>query len=291
MIEIDRDWCIAHPLPDHGESTDKNARGRVLAAGGGLEVPGGLALTGEAALRAGAGKVRLASVAALTSALGIAFPEAGVVPLSADDAGEIAAEAADALIRAAERCDTLVLGPAISSRSCAASLVQAVLAADLPDVAILLDAAAVACAGAHEDAVRRHPGTLVLTPHFGEMAALTGEDAAAIEADQAGAAARAATRFGAIVVLKGGETVVAAPDGTILHYRGGGVGLGTGGSGDVLAGVIAGLMSRGTDPLIAAGWGVWLHGEAGRTAADRIGPIGFLARELLPEIPRLMAEH
>jgi ADP-dependent NAD(P)H-hydrate dehydratase len=94
---------------------------------------------------------------------------------------------------------------------------------------------------------------------------------------------------GAIVVLKSQRTVVAAPDGPSLAYEGGGPGLATGGSGDVLAGIAGGLLARGADPFIAAAWSVWLHGEAGKRVAKRIGPIGFLARELLVEIPWLLA--
>jgi NAD(P)H-hydrate repair Nnr-like enzyme with NAD(P)H-hydrate dehydratase domain len=101
-------------------------------------------------------------------------------------------------------------------------------------------------------------------------------------------ALQAASKFGVVIALKGSETVIASPDGTLLRYSGGGVGLATGGSGDVLAGIIAGLLSRGASPLDAAAWGVWLHGEAGTIVADRIGPIGFLARDLLAEIPGLM---
>jgi NAD(P)H-hydrate repair Nnr-like enzyme with NAD(P)H-hydrate dehydratase domain len=127
-----------------------------------------------------------------------------------------------------------------------------------------------------------------MTPHSGEMAALLECHKDAVTADPAGVAADVARRFGAVVVLKDAETVIAAPNGKLLHYAGGGVGLGTGGSGDVLAGAIGGLLARGLPPLVAAGWGVWLHGEAGRALATRIGPVGFLARELLPELPRLL---
>ena len=91
-----------------------------------------------------------------------------------------------------------------------------------------------------------------------------------------------------MVALKAGETVIATPDGALLLYPGGGVGLATGGSGDVLAGIIGGLLARGAAPLVATAWGVWLHGEAGRRLGERLGPIGFLARELLAEIPGLM---
>jgi NAD(P)H-hydrate repair Nnr-like enzyme with NAD(P)H-hydrate dehydratase domain len=97
-----------------------------------------------------------------------------------------------------------------------------------------------------------------------------------------------ARRFGAAVALKGTSTLIAAPDGRLVRYAGGGIGLATGGSGDVLAGVIGGLMARGLPAFEATCWGVWLHGEAGRILAGKVGPVGFLANELLPELPALL---
>jgi len=130
---------------------------------------------------------------------------------------------------------------------------------------------------------------MVMTPHQGEMAALTGIDADQIAADPVRIACDTARRFGAVIVLKAGETIVAPPDAAPLQYASDCTGLATGGSGDVLAGVIGGLLAQGADPVVAAAWGVWLHGEAGRAAADAIGPIGFLARDLAPLIPGLRA--
>jgi NAD(P)H-hydrate repair Nnr-like enzyme with NAD(P)H-hydrate dehydratase domain len=128
----------------------------------------------------------------------------------------------------------------------------------------------------------------VLTPHIGEMAALLECDAAGIEADRPAAVRRAAAHFGAVVMLKGSTTLVADPGGALFAYAGGGVGLATGGSGDVLAGIVAGLAARGAPPLEATLWAVWLHGEAGRRCAEQIAPLGFLARELLAQVPGLM---
>jgi len=285
---LDAAWIDAHPLPDHAEGTDKNGRGRVIALGGSRLVPGALRLTGEAALRAGAGKVRLATIAEAAVALGVALPEAATIALPVDGAGEIASAAIDILHPLIRGCDALVLGPGMGNRDAAEVLVTGLLAEPLGAVSILLDAAAVACAGACAETLRRWDGRVVLTPHLGEMARLTGLDEAVILADPEARAREAALHFGAVVVLKGAETVVASPQGDALRYRGGGVGLATGGSGDVLAGIIGGLLSRGAPPLEAAAWGVWLHGEAGSALARRIAPIGFLARELLAEIPRLM---
>jgi hydroxyethylthiazole kinase-like uncharacterized protein yjeF len=285
---LDRDWIAAHPLPDHPEGTDKNSRGRVVAIGGSRLVPGGLRLTGEGALRAGAGKVRMATIAEAAIPLGVACPEMAVIALPTDDEGEIAVAAADTLAETIRHCDTLLIGPGISSRDAAHALVTAMLAEPQPELSILLDAAGVACAGPCAELLRGWEGRVVLTPHAGEMAALTGLSEEQIADDDERAARDAARHYRAVLVLKGTETVIASPEGALLRYRGGCVGLATGGSGDVLAGVIAGLLSRGAPPFEAAAWGVWLHGEAGTALAERIGPIGFLARELLAEIPGLM---
>lgn len=288
FVQLDAGWRAANPLPVHGDGTDKNSRGRVLAVGGSRRVPGAILLTGEAALRAGAGKLQMGAGASYAVSLGIAFPEAGMVGLPEDAEGELAAEPRDALCGAAKRSDTMILGPGIGDPEAAARLVR--LAADCARdaLSLVLDAAAVACAGPLCDAVLAHRGRSVLTPHHGEMAALTGRDEEEVRGDPAGVAADVARRFGAVVVLKDTATVIACPDGALLHYPGGGVGLATGGSGDVLAGLVAGLLSRGASPVVAAGWAVWLHGEAGRVVAARHGPVGFLARELLMEIPALL---
>jgi ADP-dependent NAD(P)H-hydrate dehydratase len=286
-IPLDARWLAAHPLPVHGDGTDKNSRGRVVAVGGSVTVPGGLLLTGEAALRVGAGKLRMATVAEAALALGVAIPEAAVLALPSRD-DEIAPEAADALGKSLERCDALVVGPAMSGSEAAAAFAVRLIAQE-GDFACVLDAAAVAGCHAHVDTLNRCGRPLVLTPHYGEMARLLQLTEEEIGEHPEKHARCAAERFRATVVLKSTQTLIAAPDGTMLRYSGGGVGLATGGSGDVLAGAIAGLLSRGADPLIASAWGVWLHGAAGRRLAERIGPIGFLARELLLELPGLMA--
>jgi hydroxyethylthiazole kinase-like uncharacterized protein yjeF len=134
----------------------------------------------------------------------------------------------------------------------------------------------------------RHAANLVITPHPGEMAALTGLSKEEVNDDLVGTAEHVVDHLGCIVVLKGSKTIIAQPRGPTYRYDGGGVGLATSGSGDVLAGVLAGLIARGAKPVEAAIWSVFLHGEAGRTLASQMGPLGFLARELPAEIPRLL---
>ena len=288
MIELDAAWLAANPLPALDGDTSKDGRGRVLVAGGAVDVPGALLLTGEAVLRVGAGKVRLATVDAAAPALGIAFPEAAVLALPTAH-GEIGFGASDLLAEHVARADTVVLGPGMGSSGAAEALVRGVAAID-SEAALLLDAAAVVGAAGLAEVLAPWRGRLVLTPHCGEMAGLCDCDVDAIKADPAGIARRIAADYGAVVVLKDAETVIATPDGALLHFCGGGPGLGTGGSGDVLAGAIAGLLARGAAPLVAAGWGVWLHGGAGRRLASEVGTVGFLGRELLALLPRLLAE-
>ncbi len=288
VIALDSAWIAANPLPVHGVGTDKNSRGRVLAIGGSTLSPGALRLAAEAALRVGAGKVQMATLASIALSLGLIVPEAGVLALPEHD-GEIG-PLNGVLDDAFASTDTLLIGPGIVSRDAATAVIVSARETMSDDARLVLDAAAIAAAGPLKRELAQFSGRSVLTPHHGEMAALTGRSIDDLAADPAAAARAAAREYGAVVVLKSSDTLIAAPDGTLLSYAGGGVGLATGGSGDVLAGVIAGLLSRGAAPIVAAGWGVWLHGHSGRRMASRHGPIGFLARELLSEIPRLLPQ-
>jgi hydroxyethylthiazole kinase-like uncharacterized protein yjeF len=253
-------------------------------------VPGALRLTGEAALRVGAGKLQMATIASAAMGLGLLVPEAAVLALNEDVDGEIAGDPSARLDNALNACDTLVIGPGIGSPEAATAALRLALADPRDDMTLVIDAMAIGCAKDLRDALGPFQGRLILTPHHGEMAMLTGltEDRVAEAPDEI--ARSVAADYGAIVVLKARETLIADPDGTVLHYGGGGTGLATGGSGDVLAGAIAGLSSRGTPPLVAAGWGVWLHGQSGRRVATTTGPIGFLAREVPEEFPRLLPQ-
>lgn len=286
LVPLDSDWLRAHPLPQPQADTDKNGRGRVLAVGGCVTVPGGIRLTAEAAFRAGAGKVQVATIASAALPLGIALPEIAVHAMPEADNGELGA-CGEALRNLAGKADAVIAGPAVACRHAARRLVSDLLieegAADL-----VLDAGALMILAEHAPSMAQRARPAVLTPHIGEMAALLGIDAGAVEADRPGSVRRACNRFGAVCVLKGATSLIAAPGEPLLAYAGGGVGLATGGSGDVLAGIVAGLAARGAAPLVAAAWAVWLHGEAGRRCAEQMGPLGFLARELLLHVPGLM---
>ena len=286
-VPLDTAWLKANPLPDHHDNVDKNGRGRVLVIGGCRRVPGGMLLTAEAAFRAGAGKVTIATIASAAIPVGVAFPACAVVALPETDGGEIAPESADLLLDEMANHDAIVFGPAMIDEAIVRTLLAALLPALPEEMFLLLDAFALRAATDHVDAIRARGHHIVMTPHEGELAALLDIDRDAVSQDPLGALEQAAERFRCGVMVKGATSHLMA-DGQCLSYAGGGLGLAVSGSGDVLAGLIAALGAQGLPPLQAAAWGIWLHGEAGRRLSETMGPLGFLARELSPVVPGLM---
>lgn len=268
-------------MPDPFATSDKEERGRVLVLGGSVDVPGAVLLAGTAALHAGAGKLHIATARPVARQLAIALPEAMVSPVPIDARGELASLPAS-IRAAAAQTDALLLGPGMAPGRTADALVATLLRTT--------SAACVIDAGAIGKGLRALPkgATAIVTPHAGEMAAATGLDRADIEADPARVALAFASDYRCIVVMKGVPTHIATPAGELLRFSVRAPGLGTSGSGDVLAGVIAGLLARGTAALPAAAWGVWLHGRAGLALGESMGPVGYLARDLSPRVPALM---
>jgi ADP-dependent NAD(P)H-hydrate dehydratase len=280
--EVSADLLRGWPLPQVDEAGDKEVRGRVLVMGGGVQVAGAALLTAVAALRAGAGKLQIGAPERIAPSLALAIPEARVIPAPETPEGELSPQAAGVLGEALARSDAGVIGPGLLDGEAAGELALRLLEGEGPPVVV--DAAAMEGLRAAPHRARAHGGRLVLTPHAGEMAALTGRDKAEIDADPLAAARRAASDLQAVVALKGATTFIVTPDGQAWRHSGGSVGLATSGSGDVLAGIVAGLIARGASPAQAAVWGVFTHGQAGERLARRIGRLGFLARELLDEI-------
>lgn len=268
----------AMPLPAPGG--DKEQRGRVLIVGGSMRVPGAVLLAGEAALRTGAGKLQIATAASVAPGMALAVPEALVLGLAQNGQGEIV-RGHRALDGAMAACDAAVIGPGMASSATTTAMVRR--AAEQAVCTLVLDA------GALSRGLRAPIGRpFVLTPHAGEMATLAGDDKAAVEAAPGAYALKYAQKLRSVVIVKGADSFIAGPDGVVWMHRGGASGLGTSGSGDVLAGLIAGFAARGCDALTAALWGVFVHAAAGRQLAKRIGPVGFLARELGLEVPGIL---
>src|SRR5919112_2047846 len=277
---------IRLPMPDEGGG--KEGRGRVLVVGGGRETPGAAVLAGTAALRAGAGKLQVATNESNAALVASSLPEARVFALPETRAGRLSKAACALLEEHLGKAQCVCVGPGLIEDESVARFVEATLRM-CRDVPVVLDAGAVACLNAGRGLLRALGGRAVVTPNADELAEIYGEEF--VESEGALTAARhAAEEFQAVVVLKGRETFVASPGGEVFVNRAGSVGLATSGSGDVLAGVIAGLVARGTEAARAAAWGVYLHALAGERLARKVGPLGFLARELPAEIPPLMAE-
>lgn len=250
-------------LPPPDPAAHKYARGAVVVLSGPPGRGGAARLAARAALRAGAGVATIACPPA-------AVPE-HAARLDAIMVRPLAGAAGLAALVAERRAGALVLGPGLGTDAAAQALAEAALALPLP---LVLDADIATLFAGQPGALRR-PAPTILTPHMGELARLLGGAPDGSKLDQARAAARAT---GALVVLKGPDTVLAGPDGAALLRHAPAPQLATAGSGDVLAGAIAGRLAAGDPPWLAAAAAVWAHGEAGRLA-----PFGLIADEL-PEL-------
>lgn len=280
-LPLDRGALDAHPLPRVVDG-DKETKGRILIIAGSRDVPGAALLTAQGSMRAGAGKLRIATVESIAVPLGIAMPEAMVVGMPEDEKGGFSPEAVEALAEQASRVDAIIAGPGLSQGGACSKIAQVLVATK---AAIALDAALL---HALQPLASERVPAPVLLPHAGELASLLDCDEQAVEADPIGCGLRAAQRYRSIVLVKGVTSHVVTPSGDAWAYKGGAPGLGVSGSGDALAGIVGGLLARGAEPLSALLWAVWLHGEAGAALAKKVGPIGFLARQIPDEVPALL---
>jgi hydroxyethylthiazole kinase-like uncharacterized protein yjeF len=278
---LDETALRARPLPPV-TNDDKESKGRVLVLAGSRDVPGAALLAATAAMRAGAGKLRIMTVSSIAPQLGIAIPEAMVVGLADDRDGGFGAAAADAVAAQAGEVDAVVAGPGVK-RNQACGAIASALVRSPP--ALALD---VALLKALQPPVEARTPAPVLLPDADELASLLDCDKEEIAREPLRCGFRAAERYRSIVLVKGPTSHVVTPGGTAWTHEGHAPGLGVSGSGDALAGIVGGLLARGAEPLDALLWAVWLHGEAGARLTRKVGPIGFLARQIADEIPALL---
>lgn len=276
----------AWPLPLPSSAGDKEERGRLVVIAGSRELPGAALLAADAALRAGVGKLTLATCESVAPGIALAVPEARVIALPEDGRARLASPVMQRLCETVSRANGLLIGPGMEDDEALAGLVEALLP-HCRQAPVVLDAAAMSLVSR-----RAHPfeQPVLLTPHAGEMARLTGLDKQAVQDAPATTAGDAARRWGAVVALKGACTMIATPQGEVWRHDGGNVGLAVSGSGDTLSGLMAGLVARGADPRQAAAWAVALHARAGEQLARRWGLLGYLAREIAAEVPSLMSD-
>jgi hydroxyethylthiazole kinase-like uncharacterized protein yjeF len=274
-----REWQLPEPDAEEG----KAGRGTVVVIGGAPHTPGAVLLAGLAALRVGAGKLTYATVEQNASALAVAVPEAGVIALAATDDGALDGSSLDTLGRLVEGADAVVLGPGMAGPERSREFVAALLPRLGRGTTLVLDALGLTCGALDAAVAKRLDGRVVITPNPTEAGILLDDDDASDPNQET--TRQLAKRFGVIAALR---STVATPDGRAWRDGSGNPGLGTSGSGDVLAGAIGGLAARGAEPDQAAVWGVHLHAEAGERLAARIGAVGYLARELLDELPQVL---
>jgi ADP-dependent NAD(P)H-hydrate dehydratase len=280
--QVLRRWRL--PEPTGG----KESRGSILVIGGSTETVGAVTLAAEAALRSGAGKLQVVVPSKVAPHVSIALPEALVRGVPSTEEGAIRASSAELIADLAQSASAVLIGPGLADVDEARGLVEALLPGLEGPVA--LDALALAAVTADPSCLHHLEGRAVLTPNPTELAISLHIDPDELEDDPAGAARRLAEQTHATVGLGGATSWVAGSDGRLWEDESGGAGLGVSGSGDVRAGVVAGLLARGAEPDQAAVWASYLHGRAGERLAATVGRLGFLARELPPEIPRVLAE-
>ena len=275
------------PLPKPGSS--KHSRGTVLMVGGSTSVPGAMVLAGEASLRAGGGRLQVCTTDGVAAQMAVAIPEALVSRAPQLRSGDISPEAAEQIVELAEGASSVLLGPGITSPAAAAALLREVVPA-LSHQAVVIDALGSAYVTEDVEALHHLDSTPVLTVNPSEIGHTLGIEQDEVEEDPLAATVRLARQARAVVLCGGPEKLVANPKGETWKVTEGGPGLGISGSGDVQAGIVAGLLARGATPEQAAIWGGWLHGRSGDVLAERIGPLGFLARELPAVVPELLAD-
>ena len=240
------------------------------------------------ALRSGAGLVSVAIPEGLNAVLEAKLLEAMTFPVAETPSHGFAKAARESLIEFASAKTAVAIGPGIGGEPETIGLVHD-LVAEVKHP-LVIDADGINAFAGHAHLLRRVQAPVILTPHPGEMARLLGTSAADVQKDRLGTAGRFAREFNVHVVLKGAGTVVAGPDGYLAVNPSGNPGMATGGTGDVLTGMIVGFLAQGVPPLEAAGLAVFLHGMAGDLAAARRGQIGMIARDLIDAIPHAIRQ-
>jgi ADP-dependent NAD(P)H-hydrate dehydratase len=274
-------------LPRRATAGHKGTYGKVLVLAGSRGMSGAAILCGHAALRSGAGVVQVASPADVQPVIAAAYPAYTTVAIRQHADGSFSDGTAEEVLELARSADVFAIGPGLGRTSATVAFVRRVLG-ELRETPVLLDADGLFALSPFAAEFRRS-APFVLTPHPGEFARLTGEAAPTTDDARREQAVSFARKFGCVLLLKGSGTVVT--DGT-KHYRNttGNPGMATGGSGDVLSGVIAALMGQGLSAFDAAVLGAWTHGRAGDLGAAELGQTVLTATDLIDFLPAAFRE-
>jgi hydroxyethylthiazole kinase-like uncharacterized protein yjeF len=286
LIDLDElAWAFLDPRPAQSHKGDY---GHLFVLGGSPGKTGAAALVCSGAMRIGTGLVTLGIPASLNSILEAKLTEAMTAPLPDAGSGYLTVDAVEGIYQLLEGKTALALGPGISTELS----VQEVIAKLTSETALpmVVDADGITALVSRSAILKQAKGSVILTPHPGEMARLTGITTQEVQDDRISVAKSCAVSYNAIVVLKGNRTVIATPDEEVYINPTGNPGMATGGTGDVLTGMIGGLLAQGLPPLEAAKWGVYVHGLAGDMAAQEIGEIPLIASDIIDYLPDALTE-
>lgn len=271
-------------IPKRNPDTDKRDYGRVLVVAGSPGYSGAAYFTSFAAIMTGSGLVILAAPETIYPILAVKLNEVIVRSFSAIPGGGFSKRALIGIKEEADQADVLAVGPGLSRHPQTAALVKdLLLGINKP---VILDADGLNAFEGREKALRRHRGPLVVTPHQGEFARLTGKSREEIQSQKTSLVKQFAETTGAVVLLKGNRTLVASPDGELYENQSGNPGMATAGTGDILTGIIASLAGQKILLYAAACLGAYLHGTAGDLAAKEKGEYGLIASDILDKIPQ-----
>lgn len=275
-------------IPERKRVSHKGTYGKMLNISGSAFYTGAALLSTEGALRTGVGLCTLATPTRVINAIAAAVPETTYLPLEQDFDGFINDKSVDMIMVELEnrKYDAVLVGCGLGNRKTTRDLTEIVIrSADCP---VIIDADGLNSLAGNINVLKESKKGVIVTPHPAEFARMTGKSVEEIQHDRISAAKTFANEYGCVTVLKGVNTVVAAPDGQAFVNTTGNPGLAKGGSGDVLAGMIASLTAQGAEPLYAAALGVYLHGLAADKLAQTKGLAGILPRDIPEALPELL---
>lgn len=285
-VLLTQEWAASRLSPRRTDA-HKGDSGHVLVIAGAPGKAGAAAMAANSALRAGAGLVTLCGPASLLPVYQALVTEAMTAPLAENQAGVLDMDALRAILNLCEQKRAAAIGPGIGTDPSTQTLVRRFVPAS--PCPLVIDADGLNCLASDIGVLRRAKVPIILTPHPGEMSRLSGLSTAEIQLDRISAARSFATEHGVFLLLKGAGTVIASPDGRVAVNSTGNPGMAAGGMGDVLTGIIVGLLSQGHEPETAARLGAFLHGLSADLLAKESGPFGFLAGEVAQGLPRVFS--
>ena len=265
------------------DDSNKGTLGSLLCICGSYGMAGAAIMAGKAALRCGIGLLKIAVPKSIYPVCATNILESVYYPLEETSNGVISSKNTDFLLEMCEKSSAVVIGCGLSVCDDTKNLVQSVITnCEKP---LVIDADALNCICNKPEFLKNLKAPAIITPHPGEMARLLHSTPKTVNSNRENTAINFAKKFGVVTVLKGAGTIIASPDGEVYINHTGNSGLATGGSGDVLSGIIGSLLAQGASPINAAAAGVFLHGTIGDLAAEKLGKISMLPTDMIDMIP------